>query len=159
MTSPLTDREAALVGRGSRLVYGSPIVGIVVLPAVAANIILPSVVVTVPSGITINRVVGAFSWRKQVDSSAALNAIDGAQQIQVRSDAPGTFRDAITMVNNALETAASATEGGLMVYGDSDISAEVVGSDTYEFQWTLALVDGASLTLHDCQTFIIIEYT
>lgn len=159
MTSPLTDREAALVGRGSRLVYASAMQGTVVLPAVAANLSLPSVLVTIPSGITIDRVIAAIAWRKQVESSAALNAIDGAQQVQVRSDAPGTFRNAITMANNALETASSATEGGIMLLGDSDISVEVVGSDTYEFQWTLALVDGASLTLHDVQDYIIIEYT
>lgn len=53
MTQPLTDREAALVGRGGRLVYASAMVGTVVLPAVAANLSLPSVVVTVPSGIII----------------------------------------------------------------------------------------------------------
>lgn len=159
MTSPLTDREAALVGRGSRLVYASAMQATLVLPAVAANLSLPSVVVTVPSGITIDRVIAAMAWRKQVDSSAAVNQIDGAQQIQVRSDAPGTFRNAITIANNSLNTASSATEGGLMLLGDSDISVEVVGSDTYEFQWTLALVDGASLTLHDVQDYIIIEYT
>jgi hypothetical protein len=31
--------------------------------------------------------------------------------------------------------------------------------DTYEFQWQNALVDGASLTLHDFQTYLIIEFT
>jgi hypothetical protein len=159
MTSPLTDREAALVGRGSRLVYASAMQGTVVLPAVAANLTLPSVVVTVPAGVTINRVIAAIAWRKQVESSAALNAINTAQQIRVRDDTPGTFRNAITIADNSLETAASATEGGLMLLGDSDISAEVVGSDTYEFQWTLARVDGASLTLHDVQDYIIVEYT
>lgn len=38
MTQPLTDREALLVGRGSRLVYASAMVGTIVLPAVAANL-------------------------------------------------------------------------------------------------------------------------
>lgn len=159
MTSPLTDREALLVGRGSRLIYASAFVATVVLPAVATNLILPSIVVTVPSGITIDRVVAAISWRKQVESSAALNAINTAQQIRVRDDTPGTFRNAITIPDNSLETASSATEGGVMLYGDSDISAEVDGDDTYEFQWQDAEVDGASLTLHDVQTFLIIEYT
>ncbi|MFQ6031010.1 MAG: hypothetical protein ACE5Q6_26390, partial [Dehalococcoidia bacterium] len=90
---------------------------------------------------------------------AAPNAVNGAQQIRVRSDAPGTFQDAITIADNSLETAASATEGGLMLLGDSDISVEVDGVDTYEFQWQNARVDGASLTLHDFQTYLILEYT
>ena len=157
---PLTDREIQLVGRGNRLVRGSAGTINLVLPAVAASLVLPSVTVGgLPSGITIGAVFAAIAWRKQVDSSAVLNAINGTQQVRVRSDAPGTFRDAITMSNAALETVASATEGGMMIWGDSDISAEVIGADTYEFQWQLALVTGASLTLHDVQTYLILEYT
>jgi hypothetical protein len=159
MVRPLTDREIALVGRGSRLVFASAVVAIVVLPAVSVNLILPSVVVNIPADVTIDRVIAAIAWRKQVDSSAAVNAINTAQQIRVRDDTPGTYRNAITLADNSLETASSATEGGLMLLGDSDISAEVDGDDTYEFQWQDAEVDGASLTLHDVQTYIIVEYT
>ncbi len=162
MSQPLTDRELAQIGtsRGSRLVYASAVQPTVVLPAAAASLILPDVVVdSLPSGITIGRVIAAVSWRKQVDSSGGLNAINTAQQIQVRDDTPGTFRDAITISDNSLETVASATEGGLMLFGDSDISIEVDAVDTYEFQWQNAEVDGASLTLHDFQTYLIVEYT
>lgn len=160
MSQPLTDREVRSVGRGSRLVFASAVQATLVLPAVAASLTLPNVVISaLPSGITIDRVVAAIAWRKQVDSSAALNAINTAQQVQVRDDTPGTFRNAITIADNALETAASATEGGLMLLGDSDISVEVTGADTYEFQWQNAQVDGASLTLNDVQTYLILEYT
>lgn len=159
----LTDRELALiavVGRGGRLVFAGAVQATVILPAVAASLVLSSVVVPVlPNGITIDRVIAAVAWRKQVESSAVDNAIDGAQQIQVRSDAPGVFRDAITISDNSLATLASATEGGLMLLGDSDIAVEVVGADTYQFQWQNAKVDGASLTLHDFQTYLIIEYS
>ena len=160
MTQPLTDREIRLIGRGSRLVFASAVQATVVLPAVAADLVLNSVNVSaIPDGITIDRVFAAIGWRKQVDSSAVLNAIDGTQQIRVRSDAPGTFRDAITISNNSLETVASATEGGTTLLGDSDISVEVTQADIYEFQWRLALVDGASLTLHDVQMYLVLEYT
>ena len=81
-----------------------------------------------------------------------------AQDIQVRSDAPGTFRDAINIPDNSLSTDANATDGGILLVGDNDISVEVVGADTYEFQWTLADVDGNNLTLHDFQTHLIVEY-
>jgi hypothetical protein len=147
--------------KAGRLVFGSGLSGTtVVLPAVAANLALPSVTIpALPSGITIDRVIAAISWRKQVESSAAPNAIDGAQQIQVRSDAPGTFVNAITIGDNSLDTAVSATEGGSMLLGDSDISGEVALADTYEFQWLLAKVDGDSLTLHDVQSHLIVEYS
>lgn len=159
-THPLTDREFSRQGPANRLVYPGIGADRIVLPAVAGNLVLPSVTIaSIPSGIVIERVIAAFAWRKQVDSSAVLNAINGTQQIQVRIDTPGTFINAIQMSDNTLETVASATEGGMMLLGAPDISAEVVGVGTYEFQWTLALVDGASLTLHDVQTYILIDHT
>ena len=156
---PLTDRELALSGRGSRLVFAGAVQGALILTATPTNLTLPSVTVeALPSGITINRAIAAIAWRKQVDSSGANNAIDGDQQIQVRSDAPGTFRDAVTISDNSLSTAGNGTEGGVMLLGDSDISIEVDGPDTYEFQWQNARVDGNNLTLQDVQTYLLLEY-
>ena len=163
-THPLTDREFSRQGPANRLIYPSQSIGLgedrLVLPGVAANLVMPSVTIaTIPAGIVIERIIAAFAWRKQVDSSAVLNAINGTQQIQVRIDTPGPFINAIQMSNNTLETVASATEGGMMLLGAPDLSTVVVGVGTYEFQWTLALVDGASLTLHDIQTYILIDHT
>lgn len=144
-----------------RLVFASEVQPTVVLPAVAANVSLPSVTIPadfLPAGSNIKRVIAGLAWRKQVDSSAAANAVNVAQNIQVRSDAPGTFVNAINIVDNSLATEPSATEGGEMLLGDEDISAEVDEADTYEFQWTDADVDGASLTLHDVQTYLLVDY-
>lgn len=147
------------VGDG-RLVFPSDgVQDRVVVNATAGNVSLPSVTVTLPSGITVNRIVAAVLWRKQVDSSIAANAVNGAQQIQVRSDAPGTWTDAITISDNSLATGANASEGGTSIMGKSDIKDEVDESGTYEFRWKDADVDGASLTFHDWQCFIIVEYT
>ena len=160
-SQPLTDREFQQTGRtANSLVFASAAQATVVLPAVAASVALPSVTVAgLPEDIAINRVVAAIAWRKQVNSSLLANAIDGAQQIQVRSDAPGTFRDAITIADNLLSTGATATEGGMLLLGDSDLAVEVAGGGTYEFQWTLAQVDDAALTLHDVQTYLIVEFS
>ena len=141
--------------------FASEVQPTVVLPSVAANVALPSVTIPddfLPPGANINRVTAGFAWRKQVDSSALANAVNVAQNIQVRSDAPGTFVDAINIADNSLATDASATEGGEMLLGDEDISGEVDEADTYEFQWTDADVDGASLTLHDVQTYLLVDY-
>lgn len=151
---------AADVSSG-RLVFTSDIVATVVLTSVAGDIALPDVIIpagAIPTGVSINRVLAGVSWRKQVDSSGVANAVNVAQIIQVRSNAPGTFRDAINIPNNALETALNATEGGVMIVGDNDISVEVVGADVYNFQWTDADVDGNNLTLHEFQSYLILEY-
>lgn len=134
----------------------------VVLPAVAANLSLPSVTIpadAIPSGAVIRRVTAGISFRKGVESSAALNAVAGDQEIQVRIDTPGTFINAIHIEDNTLSHAASSTEGGVLIMGSDDVSSEVsVVNATYEFQWTLAVVDGASITLHDVQTYLLVEY-
>lgn len=159
----LATLQAALdaLGVGGRLIFPSDgVQATVVLPSVAANLSLPNVTVAdLPANLTIDRVTAAIAYRKQVDSSGSANAVNVAQQIQVRSDTPGTFRNAIKMADNSLATAAGATEGGMMILGGTDISVEVTGEDTYNFQWTSADVDGASLTLHDVQTYLIIQYS
>ena len=157
--SGLAASDIATERAGGKLTFESALQATVVVNATAANVSLPSVTVTLPSGITIDRVFAAVAWRKQVDSSASANAVNVAQQIQVRKDTPTTFVNAITIPDNAFATDPSATEGGMAVMGEVDISAEVDGDDTYEFQWTLADVDGASLTFHDWQCYLIIEYS
>jgi hypothetical protein len=156
---PEKDSAAAAAPTPPRtLVFASEIIASISANAVAGNIALPSV--TIPAGLiagTILRVTAGVSWRKQVESSGSPNAVDGAQEIQVRSDTPGTFRNAINLADNSLATALDATEGGSMIEGDEDISVEVTGPDTYEFQWTSALVDGASLTLHDVGTWLFVQ--
>ena len=155
---PIDSSEAPPSGR---LVFASTPAATVVLTSTAANVALPSVTIPAdasPTKAVIRRVLAGMAWRKQVDSSAVANAINVAQNIQVRSDAPGTFRNAIAIPDNSLATGANSTDGGTLLIGTFDISVEVVGPDTYEFQWTLADVDGNNLTLHDVQTFLILEY-
>lgn len=70
-----------------RLVFASEVQPTVVLPSVAASVALPSVTIPddfLPPGANINRVTAGFAWRKQVDSSAAVNAVNVAQGIRRR---------------------------------------------------------------------------
>lgn len=161
-TKPPTVAEivAGIQRPSARLVFASDITPTVVVNATAADKTLPSVTIpagAIPTGFTINRVLAAVSWRKSIESSAAGNAVVAAQVIQVRSDAPGTYRDAINLADNSLEHAASATDPGLLIIGDNDIKVEVTGADTYEFKWTLADVDAASITFYDWQCYLIVE--
>ena len=145
-----------------RLVFASDLQLTVVLGLAAGDKALPSVTIgagDIPSGASISRVSAAISWRKSVESSSLANAIDGAgQAVQVRDDTPGTWRDAIDTPNDSLPHVADATEAGCMLIGDNDVSIEVTGADTYEFQWNDAEVDGDSLTFYDVQTYLIVEY-
>lgn len=154
--------SGSVTSQSGKLSFGSAVQATVVLPAVVASLSLPSITIAavdLPSNLTITRVIAAIAWRKGVESSAVANAINGAQQIQARKSGSVSFIDAITIADNSLAHGGSATEGGLMLLGDSDISSEVDGAGTYQFQWTSALVDGASLTLHDVQTYLLIEHT
>ncbi|KKN54168.1 hypothetical protein LCGC14_0595170 [marine sediment metagenome] len=149
------------VSLGGRVMVSSDLLASLVVNAVAANVALPDVVVPaslIPTGTAIQRVICAMSWRKSVDSSSLANAVNVAQAVQVRDDSPSAFVDAINLPDNSLAHAADGIEGGFMLVGDNDVKATVDGADTYNFQWTLADVDGASLTFYDVQTHIIIDY-
>lgn len=155
----MTTAYAGPKSKAGRIVYESDLQATVVLPAVAADLSLPSVVVPsspLPPGAQIDKAYAGISWRKQVESSGAGNAVDGAQSIQVQLNGAVAWTNAIDVPDNTLATAASATEGGMLILGDIDISAVVTGAGTFDFQWADALVDGASLTLHDVQMFIIL---
>jgi len=152
----------AAAAPSGRLTFASDLQLTVVLGLAAGDKALPSVTIpagAIPSGSSISRVFAAISYRKSVESSALANAIAGAgQAVQVRSILPGVWRDAIDTPNDSLPHVASATEAGYMQSGDNDISVEVDGADTYEFQWNDAAVDGNSLTFYDVQTYLIVEY-
>jgi hypothetical protein len=155
----LTDREFERLGRANSLVFAGALQATVVLTDTPADRALPSVTLTAPEGVAISRVFAAVSWRKQVDSSSATNSVAGNQQIRVRSDAPGPFVDAISIPTGALHTSADATEGGLLVLGAVDIKDEAALNGVYEFQWEGAQAGGDALTLHDVQTYLVVEFS
>ena len=127
---------------------------------VAADTALPDVTVSgLPAGATILRVVAMLMFRAVEDSSGGANQVNGAQMIEVRDDTPGTWTDAIDIVDNAFEVAANAKEGGTVIIGDRDIKSEVDADDTYNFQWDEAAVDAASMEFFDVQTGLRIYFT
>lgn len=140
-----------------RRTYASTITGSIVVNATAADKTLGTVVVpALPTGYSIVSAFVAVAWRKGVESSTVANAVNVAQNIQIQKGA-GAFATVIALPDNSLAHAASATEGGSLLSGDTDVAATVDGAATYTIKWTLADVDGASLTFHDVQVFIILE--
>jgi hypothetical protein len=161
VSQPLTDREFQRTGRAANsLVFAGELQATVVLTASQQNLALPAVTVTLTEGVTVVRVVAAFAWRKQVDSSSAPNGVNGAnQRVRVRETVSGTFVNAINIPDDSLATGATTTEGGMLIVGTADISGEVNGDGTYEVQWENAQVDGNNLTLHDLQTYLVVEFS
>ena len=112
---------------------------IVVMPAVAADLDFPSVVVAdLPTGMTVARadfvlVIGAL-----FDTSSAENQIDQASKsirVKVSTGSWGTDDIiALTFANNALQTKADSYRGGPTLFGGIDISSVVSGNGTYNFR-------------------------
>lgn len=120
------------------------------LPAVAADTALPSVVVSgFPSNRTLDKVVAVLKVRAIENTNAGgVNAIKGAQNIQVRKGA-GAWANAINLTDNLWTVAASTREAGDVLIGDNDLKTTVDGDGTYNFQFASALVDLANLRLND----------
>lgn len=131
----------------------------VAVTAVAGDLALPNVVVAgIPAGATVVRVVAMFKSRVIENTNAAVNKLNGAQEIQVRDDTPGAWADAINFVDDQFGLAASTREGGDVIVGAIDLVATVDGNDTYNFQWASAVADQANLQFNDVQVGLRVWY-
>lgn len=128
-----------------------------------ANVVFPANFL--PAGATIDSIFLMLHWRKQVETSTAANAVNGAgKTIRVKKSTGGWLADSvvgITMADNELATAASATEGGTIIIGSANIVSEVddtngvtynIESNETNFAGQGIVVDAASLTLYDLYT-------
>ncbi|MBA7593175.1 hypothetical protein ES703_00092 [subsurface metagenome] len=152
---------------------GPPIASLAITDTAAdkdfSNVVFPTGFL--PAGAIVQAIYLMVKWRKQVDSSAAPNAINGASKtIRVmKNGAVWGTNDIVgmTFADNQLATGASTTEGGDMIVGDVDVKGEVddVDNETYnvrseQTERTDALVvDGDALTLHDVYTGFRVYYT
>lgn len=147
------------------MLFPSASLGIVALPAVAADVDFPSVVVAdLPSGLTIKRadlvlVIGAL-----FDTSGAENQVDQAgKTIRIKKSTGAWGTDdivALTFANTGLQTDADAYRGGPVLFGATDIKSEMDGNATYNLRTEESqrsegvTVTGASLELLDVSAII-----
>jgi hypothetical protein len=143
--------------------YPSLSVPVVTLPAVAADVALPNIVV---AGLPVGGAVVLVRTRikaRQIENTAGggANALVGDQNIRIKADAGGWGVDdiaAIPLPDNYWAVAAASTiSGGDVVLG-VDVSSVVVGNGTYNLRFEDALVDLASLVLNDVQLTLEIWY-
>lgn len=122
---------------------------------------LPDVVVAgLPAGATIVRATVFMKFRILENSNAAANKLQGAQNIQVQKGGAGGYSTGIALVDDLFGIAAGPLrEAGDVLMGNTDLAAKITGNDTYNVQWTAALVDQANLNFYDVQTGIRIWYS
>lgn len=143
--------------------FWSDTVGVIDLPAVAADIDLPNVVVAgLPSG-TLVRVVVVLKVRAlENTNSGGPNAINGAQAIRIKKSTGTWGVDdvvAIDLADNMWIVAASTRESGDVLVGDNDVKSEVDGDGTYNLRFEDALVDYDNLRLNDVLVGLRFYYT
>ena len=120
--------------------------------------VLPSVVLPNIAG-TITHAYAGFKFRMIQNTNAGANKLSGAQEIQVKENAAGTFTDCINFVDDQFGVAASTREGGDVCMGNIDVVAEVAAfNKTYAFQWDEPLTDQSSLIFYDVQSFLIVTW-
>jgi len=140
--------------------YWSLQVPLITVPAAGADLAFPDVVVGgLPAAAVVTRVIATLKIAAIEDTSGAQNEISAAARtLRIKANAgawPGTI--CITFAQNAWKTQANGFRGGDAVPGNVDMSAVVVGNDTYNFATRQtgsadALVaTGASLLLLDVQ--------
>ena len=140
-----SDPQEEIVMTGAQTTPGLPTVTIADLPATA----------------TIVRAIAMLKFRVVENTNAAENSLDKtvAQPIQVQSDAPGAWRDAINMVDEQFKIAGETREGGDVLIGSINIAVEVDENDGYEFQWLNAKAHLGNIQFNDVQTGLRIWYS
>jgi hypothetical protein len=138
---------------------------VLAIPAVAADVAFPSVVVAgIPSGATILSAMAILVIGALLDTSAAENQVASASKtLRVKKSTGAWGTDdvvALTFSQNALECKASEYGGGRVLFGGTDVSSKVTGNGTYNFRSEetnrsdAVTATGASLELLDVVTII-----
>jgi len=134
--------------------------------AAGATVALPDLTVAdLPAGATIVRAIVMFKFRMIENTYAGVNKLNGAtvaltsQVIQIRSDAPTAYVDAINFIDDFFTLADEAREGGDVIVGTEDVAATVDEEDTYNLRWLLARADQDFINFNDCQVGLRIWYS
>lgn len=133
-----------------------------------ATVPLPDITVfDLPPGATIVRAEVMFKFRMIENIYAGVNKLNDAsvaltsQVIQIRSDAPLDYVDAINFVDDFFTLASETREGGDVIIGTLDVSGAtcVDEEDTYNLRWLLARADHDFINFNDVQVGLRIWYS
>jgi len=159
--SLLKSNETKINRKVSCMTFMSTIDNVIDLPAAAADIDLPNVVISgIPGGATLTKVLVFVIIRALENTSATgANAIQGAQNIRIKKSTGAWGTDdiiAIPLTDNMWTVAASTREFGDVIGGDDahDVKSEVDENATYNIRFENADVDYDYLRLSDVQCMI-----
>jgi len=162
--------EAAFNRQVHHLDFWSDVDDVIAITAAAdSDYDLPNVIVpTLPTGITIWKVVVLFKCALIRDSSGADNGIDEAGTIRVKKSTDADFdADGITafdILDNMWlvdVTNVGRDRGGDVLVGNmnnDNISSKVTGAATYNLRLDSISADGANLELHEVQVGLRIYF-
>jgi len=142
------------VTKVSMMEFWSLIDDIITLTTATTNVTLPNIGITdIPANTTIIRSIGMIKMRALNNTSQAANAINGGSAIYIKLNTGTWGIDDVALINvadNAWSTTASTKEGGMLVEGSFDASAEVTGNGIYNLRFDGNIfVDGNNLELID----------
>lgn len=157
-TSILADLEARFNGRPLPLDFWSDGDNLIQITGGSTDVNLPNVIVpTLPTGVTIWKVVLLFKCALIRDTSTSDNAINGAAVIRIKKSTGSWGVDDIAAYDIqddswAVDVSTSPDRAGDAFVGNmnnDNLSGEVDGAATYNLRFEDIQADGANLELHD----------
>ncbi len=150
----LTELKAKVESLATPVDFWSTVDDMIDLPAGAADVSLPDVMVgDLPTGTVVARVVAIVKVRAIDNTNAGgFNAINGAQSIRIKkSTGSWGIHDiaAIGLPDNLWRVAASTREMGDLLIGSIDLKSVASGLGTYNFRFEDARADLDYLRLND----------
>jgi len=146
---------AAMDTRLPAMDFWSDVADLVQLSATAGDVYLPDVVIALPSGVTLVRIMPIIMFGAvENTSSTGDNAIYAAYNIRVKKSTGAWGVDdiaAINLVDGEWLTPKLSRESGRVQPGDNDVKSEVDGDGTYNFRFEDTRADYANLNLYDVQ--------
>ncbi len=150
----IANLEKKLVSLATPVDFWSIPVNVIDLPAIAAHINLPDVIVSgLEQGISPVRVLAVIKVRAIENTNAGgWNAINGSQTIRVKKSLKtwgvDDF-DAINLPDDLWMVAASTRESGDLIIGVNDLKSSVDGEGTYNFRFDRVRAELDYLRLND----------
>ena len=134
--------------------------------AAGATVALPDITVAdLPTDATVVVAKVMFKFGAKENTFAGVNKLNGAtvaltsQVIQIRSDAPTAYADAINFPDDFFTLANTAREGADVIIGSVNVAAIVDGNDTYNLRWLLGRADQDNLRFNDVQVGLRLWYS
>ncbi len=123
------------------------------LTTVAGDKTLPSITMRgLPSGATLALAIILLKFHNVENTNAAVNSVSGAQNIQARKAVGGAWVTGIALGGGEFSTPASTREGGDVMFGTEDISAQIPANGAViELKWALALAAQNNLEFNNVQ--------